>query len=90
MSQGKTEEEALQNIREAIQRISGREAIRAFRRAGWRMARQRGSHVVLTKPGSLYTLSVPLHPILGPGLLRGLIRKAGLTVEEFTALLSKK
>ncbi len=36
-----------------LPRVSGREAIRAFRRAGWEVARQRGSHVVLTKPGSL-------------------------------------
>jgi predicted RNA binding protein YcfA (HicA-like mRNA interferase family) len=70
-----------------LPRISGREAVRAFQRAGWEVARQRGSHVVLTKPGSIYTLSVPLHSVLGPGLLRDLIRKAGLSVEEFTELL---
>ena len=70
-----------------LPRISGRKAVRAFQRAGWEVARQRGSHVVLTKTGSIYTLSVPLHPVLGPGLLRDLIRKAGLTVEEFTELL---
>jgi len=70
-----------------LPRISGRKAVRAFQRAGWEVARQRGSHVVLTKAGSIYTLSVPLHPVLGPGLLRDLIRKAELTVEEFTELL---
>ena len=70
-----------------LPRISGRKAVRAFQRAGWEVDRQRGSHVVLTKAGSIYTLSVPLHPVLGPGLLRDLIRKAGLTVEEFTELL---
>jgi predicted RNA binding protein YcfA (HicA-like mRNA interferase family) len=70
-----------------LPRISGRKAVRAFQRAGWEVARQRGSHVVLTKAESIYTLSVPLHPVLGPGLLRDLIRKAGLTVEEFTELL---
>ncbi|MEE9153769.1 MAG: hypothetical protein V3U42_06745 [candidate division NC10 bacterium] len=32
-------------------------------------------------------LTVPLHRELGPGLLRSLIRKAGLTIEEFHALL---
>jgi predicted RNA binding protein YcfA (HicA-like mRNA interferase family) len=67
--------------------ISGRETVRALQRVGWQEARQRGSHVVLTKPGSLYTLSVPLHPVLRPGLLRDLIRKAGLTIEEFIELL---
>jgi predicted RNA binding protein YcfA (HicA-like mRNA interferase family) len=70
-----------------LPRISGREAVRAFERAGWEVARQRGSHVVLIKPDSIYTLSVPLHPILGPGLLRDLIRRAELTVDEFIELL---
>jgi len=70
-----------------LPRISGQRAVRAFQQAGWEVARQRGSHVVLTKPGSIYTLSIPLHPVLGPGLLRDLIRKAGLTTEEFTELL---
>jgi len=70
-----------------LPRISGREAVRAFQRAGWEVARQRGSHVILTKPDSIYTLSIPLHRELGPGLLRSLLRKAGLTVEEFRELL---
>jgi len=67
--------------------ISGPEAVKAFERAGWEVSRQRGSHVVLSKPGSIFTLSIPLHPALGPGLLRDQLRKAGLTVEEFIDLL---
>jgi len=70
-----------------LPRISGREAVRAFEKAGWEVARQRGSHVVLTKSGSIYTLSIPLHRVLGPGLLREQIRKAELTIEEFIDLL---
>jgi predicted RNA binding protein YcfA (HicA-like mRNA interferase family) len=70
-----------------LPRISGRKAVRAFERAGWEVARQRGSHAVLTKPGSIYTLSIPLHRVMGPGLLRDQIRKAGLTIEEFIELL---
>ncbi|MBI4758036.1 MAG: type II toxin-antitoxin system HicA family toxin [Chloroflexi bacterium] len=70
-----------------LSHISGREAVCAFQKAGWEVARQRGSHMVLTKPGSIYTLSVPLHDELGPGLLRSLLHKAGLTVEEFRELL---
>ncbi len=70
-----------------LPRVSGRKAVRAFQRAGWEVAHQQGGHVVLTKAGSIYTLSVPLHPVLGPGLLRDLIRKTGLTVEEFRTLL---
>jgi predicted RNA binding protein YcfA (HicA-like mRNA interferase family) len=70
-----------------LPRISGQEAVKVFQRAGWEVARQRGSHVALTKTGSIYTLSIPLHAELGPGLLRDQIRKAGLTVEEFIDLL---
>jgi predicted RNA binding protein YcfA (HicA-like mRNA interferase family) len=66
---------------------SGEEAIRAFERAGWLRARQRGTHVSMVKSGIPIVLTVPLHRELGPGLLRSLIRKAGLTVEEFRALL---
>jgi len=70
-----------------VPRISGQEAVRAFEKAGWELARQRGSHVVLIKPGSIYTLSIPLHRVLGPGLLRDQMRKAELTIEEFIDLL---
>lgn len=66
---------------------SGAHAIAAFERAGWQRDRQRGSHVTLTKQGASVVLTVPLHSELGPGLLRTLIRKSGLTVEEFSELL---
>ena len=41
----------------------------------------------MTKPGHAATLSVPDDAQLKPGTLRALIRKAGLAVEEFLALL---
>ena len=67
--------------------VSGAEAVKAFERAGWRVDRRRGSHVVLLKHGHIASLSVPQHRELAPGTLRALIRAAGMTVEEFTALL---
>jgi predicted RNA binding protein YcfA (HicA-like mRNA interferase family) len=48
--------------------------------------RQKGSHVMLTKPAYQWTLSVPQHDEIGPGLLRKLLKQAGLTVEEFNKL----
>jgi predicted RNA binding protein YcfA (HicA-like mRNA interferase family) len=66
--------------------VSGREAVRKFERAGWTLARRRGSHMMLTRPGYAWTLSIPDHPELGRGLLRKVIRQAGLTVDQFTAL----
>jgi len=67
--------------------VSGREARRAFERAGWSFNRQRSSHMILTKPGIAVNLSIPDHRELDRGLLRGLIRDAGMTVEEFVQLL---
>jgi predicted RNA binding protein YcfA (HicA-like mRNA interferase family) len=67
--------------------VSGRQAVAAFERAGFGVRRQRGSHVVMTKAGAPETLSVPDHRQLRPGTPRALIRKSGLSVEEFVALL---
>ncbi len=67
--------------------VSGAEAMRAFEKAGWARDRQRGSHLVMLKAGHNVSLSVPQHRELAPGTLRALIRAAGMTVEEFFALL---
>lgn len=72
-----------------LPRVSGRQAVAAFERAGFRIRRQRGSHIILTKAGVPVTLSVPDHRVLKPGTLRALIRKAGLTIEEFQRLLQR-
>jgi predicted RNA binding protein YcfA (HicA-like mRNA interferase family) len=67
--------------------ISGAKVVSAFERAGWTQDRQRGSHVVMLKPGRNVSLSVPQHREVAPGTLRALIRSAGMTVGEFVALL---
>ena len=67
--------------------VSGARAVKAFETAGWRVDRQRGSHVVLLKPGHIASLSIPQHAELAPGTLRTLIRAADMSVEEFSALL---
>ena len=64
--------------------ISGAEAVRAFERACWTVARRESSHIILTKKGVAANLSVPNHRTLDRGLLRALIRASGLSVEEFT------
>jgi len=61
--------------------------VRVFQKAGWIKDRQRGSHVILIKPGHAASLSVPQHREVAPGTLRALIRAAGMSVDEFVALL---
>jgi predicted RNA binding protein YcfA (HicA-like mRNA interferase family) len=66
-----------------------RDVIKTFEVLGWEIARQRGSHTILTKPGYIATLSVPNHPTVAKGTLRSLIARAGLTVEEYLAALEE-
>jgi predicted RNA binding protein YcfA (HicA-like mRNA interferase family) len=67
--------------------VSGKEAAKAFEKAGWQPIGQVGSHLVMVKPGMRANLSVPQHRELSVGTLRALIRHAGMTVEEFLALI---
>jgi predicted RNA binding protein YcfA (HicA-like mRNA interferase family) len=68
--------------------VSGREVVRALSRIGYRLDHQTGSHLILRHDDPPYRrLTVPDHRELAKGTLRGLIRQAGLTVEEFARLL---
>jgi len=64
-----------------------REVIKAFERLGWERARQSGSHIIMTKTGHLATLSIPYHPYVARGTLRGLLKKSGVSFEDFLASL---
>jgi predicted RNA binding protein YcfA (HicA-like mRNA interferase family) len=59
------------------------EVIKTFEKLGWKVARQKGSHIIMTKHGHIATLSIPNHPQVARGTLRSLISKAGMTAEEF-------
>jgi predicted RNA binding protein YcfA (HicA-like mRNA interferase family) len=63
--------------------------VRALKRAGFQVNRQRGSHVILVHPETDRSVSVPCHGArdLPPGTLSHVLDDAGLTVEEFTRLL---
>ncbi|MEW6482842.1 MAG: type II toxin-antitoxin system HicA family toxin [bacterium] len=70
--------------------ISGREAIKGFEEAGWCIDRRAKSrHIIMKKEGRETRLSIPEHKALDRGLLRALIRDAGLSVGEFNELLKR-
>jgi predicted RNA binding protein YcfA (HicA-like mRNA interferase family) len=71
----------------AVPLLRPREVVRILECFGWSVSRQRGSHIILPKQGSLMTLSVPDHALVARGTLRVVIAKAGLTVEEFLSAL---
>jgi predicted RNA binding protein YcfA (HicA-like mRNA interferase family) len=63
--------------------LSGRETVKVFKGFGWQIARQQSSHIIMIKPGSKASLSVPDHKEVARGTLRALIRDAGVTLDEF-------
>ena len=70
-----------------IPSLSGREVVRLFESFGWSVARQRGSHIIMTRENENVTLSIPDHREVAKGTLRSLIRSANLTVDEFLAAI---
>ena len=67
----------------ALPVLSGQEVARVFESFGWNVARQRSSHIIMTKAGEVVTLSIPNHREVARGTLRSLIRSANLTVDEY-------
>ncbi len=66
--------------------VSAEACIRALAKIGYRKTRQRGSHARFECSGRA-PLTVPMHDELDRGTLRVILKTAGLTVEEFAALL---
>jgi len=68
-----------------LPRVSGAEVVKALGRLGFVVARQRGSHIVLRRGGG--GCVVPNHRELKTGTLAGVLKQAGVSVEEFLTAL---
>ena len=72
----------------ALPQVAGTEVVRALQHAGFEPHHRKGSHVTMKEGASPYRrVVVPMHDPVRRGTLRSIIRDAGLTVEEFVALL---
>ena len=72
-----------------LPRLSGKEVVKALKKAGFEELRQRGSHVFMarqTLEGKIPTV-VPMHSEIDTGTLLEIIRQCKLTREEFLKLL---
>ncbi|MFA6266519.1 MAG: type II toxin-antitoxin system HicA family toxin [Pseudolabrys sp.] len=69
--------------------VTARDAIRALERAGFVIVRQSGSHCRLIHANDpARKVTVPVHSgDLKRGTLRAIVAQAGMTVDEFVALL---
>lgn len=68
--------------------LSWRDVVKALSKAGFQVARQRGSHIILVKEE--YVVPIPRHREIKRGLLLAIIEEAGMTREEFLGLLDRK
>lgn len=68
---------------------SGKDVIKALSKAGFRVIRQRGSHVRLEKiqDDKIIKLTVPLHHELKKGTLSRIVDDADMTIDDFVRLL---
>lgn len=60
--------------------LSGQDLVKALERLGFEQVRQRGSHVVMRR-GSAGCV-VPMHKEVKTGTLAGILRQAGVTLDE--------
>lgn len=71
--------------------VSGKQTVAALERAGFRPLRTKGDHQFLKtqmpRPGAYATVAVPLHRELAVGTLAGILRRVGITADEFRKLL---
>jgi predicted RNA binding protein YcfA (HicA-like mRNA interferase family) len=69
--------------------LSYTEVIRALKRSGWVIVRQRGSHIRLHKhtPTETLKLVVPTHRPIKRSTLSYILKQAHLSVNEFKELL---
>jgi predicted RNA binding protein YcfA (HicA-like mRNA interferase family) len=59
----------------------------ALARDGWAVLREGGRHTIYRHPTKPGLVPVPRHRQLSSGVVRDIIRRMGLTVDEFRALL---
>jgi predicted RNA binding protein YcfA (HicA-like mRNA interferase family) len=74
-----------------IPSINSNQLIKILEKAGFKVIRQKGSHVILINEEST-RIVVPMHPgkEIKPGLLRAILREAGVNREKFLKLLKEK
>ncbi len=64
--------------------INHQQAVRALEKAGFRIVRQ-GKHIVMSD--GVRILTIPRHNPINAITMGGIVRDAGLTIEEFRELL---
>ncbi|OLS14697.1 MAG: YcfA family protein [Promethearchaeota archaeon CR_4] len=70
-----------------LPRISGQKCIKVLNKVGFYVVRQRGSHILLHRDVPFSEIIIPNHEELDRGTLHSILRRVGLSITEFIALL---
>ncbi|HDD69762.1 type II toxin-antitoxin system HicA family toxin [Candidatus Bathyarchaeota archaeon] len=74
-----------------IKPLPPQKVIKILEKAGFRILRQKGSHLIMiNEKGTRIVVPVHLGKDIKPGLIRAIIKEAGLKREEFFKLLKEK
>jgi len=71
--------------------IDSNQLIKILERQGFKVIRQKGSHIILINDEK-NRIVIPMHPgkDLKPGLTRAILREAGISREKFLKILKEK
>lgn len=74
-----------------LPQCKAREVVRALEVLGFVLIRQKGSHSFFRNPTTGHTTVVPLHEgrDIDRSLLHGILREAGVSIDEFIRALSQ-
>lgn len=68
--------------------LSGDDLIKLLKKAGFKIVRQKGSHVSLQKDN--FKTVVPLHHELAKGTIMGILNQCGLSKDDLQELITGK
>ena len=63
--------------------LPARNVVKIFERFDWKVARSKGSHIIMIKEGQIASLSIPNHKEVAKGTLRRIIYHSDISETEF-------
>lgn len=71
----------------ALRPVGYRTLVKIFEQDGFALNRQRGDHLIYTKPGVKRPLVIPMYAEVPVFIIKNLLRTAGMTRERYLDLL---
>lgn len=73
-----------------LPQVSGPNLVKAFKKEGWVLVSQKGSHIKLVKqfkPAGKATIIIPNHKTIKKGTLTKILKDGGISVEKLKKLI---